>query len=149
MDSLEEIKLLRKQYQFTLNEYNQKKYSADFSLDEFIFINLMNIKKPYTDLINLMGDIRQQINEKCSDFKIKELGIRLDQEFNLLQKAKEGKDNLEYRVFRYNELKSEYSRVICLRKELQCKYTYLKKILPKVERTLLKFEREIMSLNEM
>ena len=142
MNALEEIKLLRKQYKLTIENS-----SIIRDKNEFIFVTLMNIKKPYTDLINLMGEIRKEINDKCSDYKIKELGQSLDTSYNVLFRERisnEFNSSLDYRIYRYNQLKSEYSSIISNRKELQCKYTYLKKILPKVEKLIIDFENNIV-----
>jgi hypothetical protein len=143
MNSVEEIKLIKRQFNFILDECK----------DKISLLKLYdNINKPYFNVINAKKQISQEIDRCCSNDVIKEINQDLDYKFQKIQKIKNclalndtqySINDLNQVMEQYYNLKITHQNITYQRAELQCKYGYLKNILPKVEKTLIKLKSKI------
>lgn len=148
MNSVEEIKIIRRRFQYLLEDCNSNE-----DLDDL----LEEVQRPYNNAQQLMKDIYQQIDMNCSDEHIKKLGFYLDGLFidiinskgtkhleGTKQRESWSKPQIDILIDKYNRHKMDYDLLVVKRRELQCKYSYLKKALPKIQRLVEKLEKKIM-----
>lgn len=143
MNSVEEIKLLKRQFNALLEECDNR--SSLLKLYD-------RINRPYFAVVNSKNQVSEDIDKYCNDDYIKQLNQNLDYKFHKIQKIKHSLNSgepqytisdLDQTTYEYYNLKNIHDNVTYQRCELQCKYVYLKNTLPKVEKVLIKLKSKI------